>query len=222
METSPKKQEVTSKLEGPILRRVAELSANEYLQQPEEHREEWLRNQLQQKLPQEFLTEAFLFGNPKCSFRCFKRSSDGTPILAEHPDSTYANAISNVHQIGIEIDGRLPGLNIESGQPWMRFFMPTEDELNRVDISTALVYRDQPFVRQHSETHASLLNVPGKYTGQLISVADSQDYNTLRDNLIGYIEVHWQKTEQPAESRFPMRSVLKKLRARLIGNMGVK
>lgn len=138
---------------------------------------------------------ALIPGANKYAYRAFTRRSDGAP-LPYHLESTYEKAGENILLHGIENpnspDMILP--NLISDDHWLPDFNLGDD------ISSILVYKNEPFVMptKSGEQTTRLINLE---TGEVksISLSDARErgYPTLRDNVVGQIEIHWIKKPEP-------------------------
>jgi hypothetical protein len=214
-------QEIISETGGEKLKPSikVQVSEKEYLDQPEEKKEEWLKGQLQKKLPSGFLKEAFLHGFEHCTFRCIKRKSNNDAVDPQVPTSTYTEAIKSIQKTGIDAENRHTATYIEPGRAWMRFFMLSEKELQQqIDTSIVLIYHHRPYVNEYKKDPTkATLHIPNTLHGNLIPKEDAAQYPTLKDNLIGYIEVQWNKEDKAYEKGrlHSVFKILKKVRQKL-------
>lgn len=217
---------ISHNIEHPILKRTLEFNIDDYFSTDVSKRRDWFYGQLLGKIPEGELKDALelavkesdarkkesqqgitvnRWNNPiikeaeKYAFRSFIRRSDGLPTT-EHPDSVYSTVQDSIHTSGIDNPSESSPTMIMPSTIWDQFLLPTEISFHDMheDISTILVYKNEPFVvSTNTEQGATKLvdvNEPLilKRTKEIsIEDAKQKKYPTLRDNLVGQVEVRW-------------------------------
>jgi hypothetical protein len=214
---------IENRLEGPKLFEIINMSANDYIKQSPSESTNWFYSHLIENLKDGELKKAvdlarkeqlarqeagieissrqkaIVQGAENYAFRAFKRKSNGEPLLyPSGVESTLENAHTTIHREGIEANNSYS--QIFPNTIWEMFFIPTPADIETREVDTAclIVYENKPFVLTSTEGSKTTILVdistadPKKQIRE-ISLNEAHQHPTLRDIMIGTIEVHLNK-----------------------------